>query len=86
MKIVHVKVGSVNKNIYNSNMKRYHHEHVYVYKFDLKSKRGGTVEHEYMLCTNHDGPNSKPNRVLLEQMLRLVYGHYPKGVRFAYER
>jgi hypothetical protein len=41
---------------------------------------------EYSLCTNIDGPDHKENRKILEQMLRLVYGHYPKGVKFVRER
>ena len=69
---------------------RYTHEHIYVYQFDIENhaswggKRWTTIE--YTLCTNHDDPNSKKNRTLLESMLRLVYGHYPKGVKFLREK
>jgi hypothetical protein len=41
---------------------------------------------DYALCTNVEGPNHKENRKLLESMLRVVYGHYPKGVKFVGER
>ena len=41
---------------------------------------------KYALCTNHHDPNGKENRKLLESMLRLVYGHYPKGVKFLKEK
>jgi len=34
---------------------------------------------EYTLCTNHDGPT-------IEEALRTVYGHMPKGVKFSYEK
>jgi len=69
---------------------KYTHEHIYVYQFEIENhaswggKRWTTME--YMLCTNHDDPNSKENRTLLESMLRLVYGHYPKGVKFLREK
>jgi hypothetical protein len=41
---------------------------------------------EYSLCTDHDGPNSKENRQLLESMLRIVCGHLPKGLKFSHEK
>jgi hypothetical protein len=64
----------------------YKHNHTYVYRFPLSSKHGGPVDHEYTLCTNIEGPNSKENRMLLESMLRLIYGHMPKSVKFLYEK
>ena len=67
-------------------MKRYTHKHVYVYQFDLSGRDISRVEQEYTLCTNVDNPNCKENRSLLESMLRLVYGHMPKGVKFLYEK
>ena len=69
---------------------KYLHEHVYVYQFDIENhptwggKRWTTME--YALCTNIEGPNHKENRKLLESMLRIVYGHYPKGVKYIKER
>jgi hypothetical protein len=45
-----------------------------------------TCTMEYALCTNHHDPNSKENRTLLESMLRTVYGHMPKGVKFLREK
>lgn len=69
---------------------RYAHEHVYVYQFEIENHPswGGSrwTTMEYTLCTNHDNPNGKENRKLLESMLRLVYGHYPKGVKFLKEK
>ena len=68
----------------------YTHEHVYVYEFDIENhatwggKRWTTME--YKLCTNQSNPNGKANRTLLETMLRIVYGYYPKGVKFLYEK
>jgi hypothetical protein len=47
-------------------------------------KRVGTQE--YTLCTNYPDPNSKANRTLLESMLRMVYGHMPKSVKFLHEK
>jgi hypothetical protein len=67
-------------------MKRYSHKHVYVYRFELSGREISRVDHEYTLCTNVDNPNCKENRTLLESMLRLVYGHMPKGVKFLYEK
>jgi hypothetical protein len=61
------------------------HEHIYVYQFELTG-HGNRAMHEYLLCTNINNPNSKENRTLLESMLRLVYGHMPKGVKFLYEK
>jgi hypothetical protein len=64
----------------------YKHKHVYVYTFPVSSKTSGSIDHEYTLCTNIDNPNCKENRTLLESMLRLVYGHMPKSVKFLYEK
>ena len=68
----------------------FHHKHIYVYQFDISNHAtwGGTryTTMEYTLCTNEDGPNSKPNRKLLEEALRIVYGHMPKSVKFLYEK
>lgn len=69
---------------------KYKHEHIYVYQFEMENhpswqgKRVGTQE--YTLCTNHPDPNSKANRTLLESMLRTVYGHMPKSVKFLREK
>jgi hypothetical protein len=41
---------------------------------------------EYSLCTNIDGHNHKENKAILEQMLRVVYGYMPKGVKFLHEK
>ena len=68
----------------------YNHEHVYVYQFDIENhatwggKRWTTME--YALCTNIEDPNHKENRKLLESMLRMVYGYYPKCFKFIKER
>ena len=81
-------LGFVNKNIYNSNMVRYSHKHIYVYGYEL-SKRApyyGWQTCEYRLCTDTEGHNNKQNRALLETMLRIVCGHMPKGVKFLYEK
>lgn len=81
-------LGFEDKNIYNSNMIRYSHKHIYVYGYEL-SKRApyvGWQKCEYTLCTDIDGPNSKQNKALLESMLRIVCGHMPKGVKFLYEK
>jgi hypothetical protein len=67
-------------------MVKYTHKHIYVYRFPLSSKQGGFVDHEYTLCTDIDNPNSKENRNLLESMLRLIYGHMPKSVKFLHEK
>lgn len=68
---------------------RYKHEHVYVYSFEIENHKTWAGNRwttmEYTLCTNVTGPNSKENKTLLESMLRLVYGHYPKGVKFIRE-
>lgn len=81
-------LGFEDKNIYNSNMIKFKHEHIYVYSYEL-SKRSpyvGWQKCEYLLCTNHDNPNGKENRAMLETMLRIVCGHMPKGVKFLYEK
>jgi hypothetical protein len=71
-------------------MIKWTHKHVYVYEFQMQNHEswGGrrTCTMEYALCTNVDGPDHKENRKTLEQMLRLVYKHYPKGVKFVRER
>jgi hypothetical protein len=41
---------------------------------------------EYSLCTDISGPTHKENLILLEHMLRTVYGHMPKGVKFLQEK
>lgn len=68
----------------------YHHKHIYVYQFEMRNHPTWSGTHfttmEYTLCTNEDGPNSKANRKLLEEALRIVYGHMPKGVKFLYEK
>ena len=69
---------------------KYEHKHVYVYQFDIENhrtwsgKRWDTME--YKLCTDVTDPNHKQNKSLLESMLRMVYGYYPKGVKFLYEK
>ena len=69
---------------------KYKHEHVFVYRFEMENhaswqgKRVGTQE--YTLCTNYPDPNGKANRTLLESMLRMVYGHMPKSVKFLHEK
>lgn len=69
---------------------KYTHEHVFIYQFQIENHPTypGTrwTNVEYALCTNHHDPNGKENRKLLESMLRLVYGHYPKGVKFLKEK
>ena len=66
------------------------HKHIYVYQFEMKNHNSWSGQHfttmEYALCTDHDGPNSKPNRKLLEEALRIVYGHLPKGIKFLHEK
>ena len=81
-------LGFVNKNIYNSNMIRYKHEHIYVYQFELAKREPyvGVEKCEYVLCTNITGPKHKENMKILETMLRTVYGHMPKGVKFSHEK
>jgi hypothetical protein len=73
----------------NKRMK-YAHEHVYVYQFDIENHAtwGGQrwTTMEYALCTNTEGPRHRENMKLLESMLRVVYGYYPKGVKFLKER
>ena len=70
-------------------MIRYEHKHTYVYQFELqkhKSHSYRTQKCEYTLLTNISDPNCKANRQLLESMLRTVYGHMPKGVKFLHEK
>lgn len=70
-------------------MIRYEHKHIYVYQFELqkhKSHSYGTHKCEYTLLTNISNPNCKANRQLLESMLRIVYGHMPKSVKFLHEK
>ena len=66
------------------------HKHIYVYQFEMKNHNSWSGTHvttmEYTLCTNDSGPNSKSNRKLLEEALRIVYGHMPKSVKFLYEK
>ncbi len=70
--------------------KPHKHKHRYVYKFLLSNHKthapGTFCTHEYVLCTDIDGPNDKQNRKLLEGMLRAAFNYYPKTVKFAYER
>ena len=68
-------------------MIRYKHKHVYVYQFDMQRKIDpGYAKVEYTLCTDITGPNTKANRQLLEESLRIVYKFNPKGVKFLYEK
>lgn len=71
-------------------MIKWTHKHVYVYEFVMQNHityNGPRLcKAEYALCTNISDPQHKENRKMLEQMLRLVYGHYPKGVKFVRER
>ena len=70
-------------------MIQYKHKHIYVYQFELqkhKSHSYGWQKCEYTLLTNISDPNCKANRQLLESMLRTVYGHMPKGVKFLEEK
>lgn len=68
----------------------FQHKHIYVYQFEMRNHSTWHGTHcttmEYTLCTNEDGPNSKANRKLLEEALRIVYGHLPKSVKFLYEK
>ena len=68
----------------------HYHKHIYVYQFEMKNHTTWSGKHvttmEYTLCTDHDGPTSKPNKKLLEEALRIVYGHMPKSVKFLYEK
>lgn len=69
---------------------RYAHEHVYVYEFEVDNHKSwsgkSTSTMEYALCTNITGPMAKENKKLLEAMLRIIYGYYPKSIRFKYDR
>ena len=71
-------------------MIKWTHKHVYVYEFQMQNHPTWpgtkTCVMEYSLCTNIDDPDHKENRKTLEHMLRFVYGHYPKGVKFVRER
>ena len=68
----------------------YQHKHIYVYEFQMKNHATWHGTHfttmQYTLCTNETGPNSKTNRKLLEEALRIVYGHMPKSVKFLHEK
>jgi len=68
----------------------YKHQHVYVYQFEMKNHATWPGTHtctmDYSLCTDITGPTHKQNLLLLEQMLRTVYGHMPKGVKFLREK
>ena len=88
MKNVLRMLGFVNKNIYNSNMIKYKHKHIYVYSYFINKKppMSGVTPYEYSLCTDHDNPNGKQNRAILESMLRIVWGYMPKVVKFKYEK
>ena len=69
---------------------KYKHEHVFVYQFEMENhpswggKKVGVQE--YVLCTNQSDPNGRENRTLLESMLRTVYKHMPKSIKFLYEK
>ena len=69
-------------------MIQFKHKHTYVYGFELQKRAPyvGWEKCEYVLLTDISDPNSKSNRQLLESMLRLVYGHLPKSVKFLYEK
>jgi len=69
-------------------MIQFKHKHTYIYGFELQKRAPnvGWEKCEYTLLTDTDNPNCKANRSLLESMLRLVYGHLPKGVKFLYEK
>lgn len=66
------------------------HKHIYVYQFEVNNhptwQGTRTCQMEYSLCTNIDGHNHKENKAILEQMLRVVYGYMPKGVKFLHEK
>lgn len=68
----------------------YKHQHVYIYQFEMKNHSTWQGLHacsmEYSLCTDIAGPTNKQNLLLLEHMLRVVYGHMPKGVKFLTEK
>ena len=68
----------------------FYHKHRYIYQFEMKNHQTWKGTHytteQYTLCTNYDGPTSKENKKLLEEALRIVYGHMPKGVSFLYEK
>ena len=69
-------------------MIQFKHKHTYVYGFELQKRAPfvGWEKCEYTLLTDITDPNCKSNRTLLESMLRLVYGHLPKSVKFLYEK
>jgi hypothetical protein len=69
-------------------MIKYKHKHIYVYGYHInkKSPATGVTPYEYVLCTDHDNPNGKQNRAILESMLRIVWGYMPKVVKFKYEK
>ncbi len=69
-------------------MIQFKHKHTYIYGFELQKRAPyvGWEKCEYTLLTDTGNPNCKANRSLLESMLRLVYGHLPKGVKFLYEK
>ena len=46
----------------------------------------GWEKMQYVLLTDHENPNSKTNRQLLETGLRIAYGHMPKSVKFLYDK
>jgi hypothetical protein len=68
----------------------YKHQHVYIYQFEIKNHSTWQGMHtctmKYSLCTDITGPAHKQNKLLLEQMLRTVYGHMPKNVKFIQEK
>jgi len=63
------------------------HKHCYVYEFPISRRyEAGVLMHEYVLLTDYDGAKSKQNLLLLEQGLRIAYGHYPKSIKFKYDK
>jgi len=69
-------------------MIKYNHKHTYVYSYFINKKAPfvGVTNYEYILLTDHDDPNGKQNRTLLETMLRVIWGYMPKVVKFSYEK
>ena len=69
-------------------MIKFKHKHAYVYAFELQKRSPyvGWEKMQYVLLTDHDNPNSKTNRQLLETGLRIAYGHMPKSVKFLYDK
>lgn len=64
------------------------HKHKYVYNIDYTFTSTLTpVKLTYTLLTNHSGPNSKVNRDLLEQALRIQNRKKNwSNIRFLYDK